>query len=493
MSEHLPEQVAASELPTNKDVAPRLRAPYAQILQRVRVTLDELPTGEPPLHSIYVPRVAPWTAPPVPRAFTATASQKDCAFCNASPAIQSLAWHAYGVDKDVTAAVRAAQDAGLEEVTPALAKRHFPNHTYEQPAPVRRYKNEEMIEMGEALKAREKSIIMAVYRQRVLLSRQLTDLFFSPETSNDNSATKSAYRFLNELRFKHFLYQYRSRSRGNKTEVYYFLGRYSAPWIEQQEGRIIVARESAYVTSHAQINEFMMEHDIKAADVFVKMRKQLYTNRNADNLVRVNSERLPLHMNEQSWHGARSLSFVYHNPITNSEGRIIPDGFATISVKGADVRSQLPFFYEWDSGSKVLDETVGQIVNYVGFALSGVISQRFPQLTARGYFPPVVWVTSSSGRAHRLAVAAREALKRFGEASIPMMLITDVETMSEHAFADGVWHVIHPHAAEGDRNLVELLVQGNERLLADGASARGRPRRRATCRAQTPSDLAAKP
>jgi hypothetical protein len=319
-----------------------------------------------------------------------------------------------------------------------------------------------MVQMGEKLKEREKQMLLAVYRQRVLLSRQLVDLFFEPETSNPTSATKSAYRFLHSLRFRHFLYQYRNRN-NRSPEVYYFLGRYGAPWVEGQEGRIV---GSPYVTNHGDINEYMMEHDTKAADVFVQLRRQLYTNRDPNNLVEVFGEKLPLHMSTLSWHGARSLSFLFHDPLANREARIIPDGFATLTVNSNSIQTQLPFFYEWDSGSKPAEETVEQMVNYVGFALSGAVGKRFPQLDAPQYLPPVVWVTSTPTRAYRLQKDAQAALARYGKESIPLMVITDARTLSAGGWEKDAWRVIHPSNVEG--NLAELLLAGSKRWVDRG-------------------------
>lgn len=417
----------------------------------------------------FTPRIEGWK--PLPSAPVIKAVEnphaKDCPLCAAAtndPDKHSVVWHAYGPEKDVAGAVRAAQDQGIVGVTPKLVERHFPNHNYTQPPPLKRITNAEKLYLAEQLSEREQQILIMLYRQRVLRSRQLVDLFFVPHTKNDNAARKSAYRTLRKLCFMHMIYPHRVRKR-RSPEIFYLLGVHAVPWVEQQEGRLVA---QAGVASADAFSEHLLEHDSLAADVLVQMRRQLYTNRDSHNLVEVEGKERQLHLPIDCWYGARGLMFGYTDPYTDAEQRIAPDGFAALTFNDGRHRQwRLPFFYEWDSGFKNPEDTVKQLVDYVGFAVSGVVGKRFPQMNVEGYFPPVLIATSTAYRANRLAEMTREACAKYSPESVPPMFFIDVETLRNGAWAPGAWIAAHAEDPTERVSIAEHLLRANRKLCEE--------------------------
>jgi hypothetical protein len=415
-----------------------------------------------------VSRIHGWRPIPAARIISAAEKRKarDCPLCNADAKAHSIVWHAYGTKKSVDGAVVAAQDSGIDGVTPALIKRHFPNHNYDQPQPLKRLAVEDQLHLADTLSDRSRRILLTIYRQRALSTRQIIQLFFESTTSNDKSAAKSAYRLLHELRFEHLLYPFRTERR-KSPEVYYALGRHAVPYVERQEGRL--TGDTTAVTKREQVKEYQLEHDIMAADVFVQMRRQLYTSRGQDNLVEVDGQPMSLHLPTECWWGERSLRMGFTDAVSGAEMTVIPDGFAGLRMNdGRHHQYMLPFFIEWDSGHKTLEDTTEQMVNHVALARSGAVGKRFPQLALPDYAPPILMVTSTPNRALRISMAVKQALEAKGltQADVPMMLITDLETMRQSAYAPGAWREIMADGIPGQpQNLVELLLRANAGLI----------------------------
>lgn len=411
-----------------------------------------------------VPRVEGFKPLPPPRAVQAKPKGvSECPLCVADSHAHSVLWHAYGGSK-VTQVVKAAQDLGMTSVNAQVVRNHFRNHFYLQPIPLKRSSNQEMLEAGQNLTDREKQILLAVYRQRMLTSKQIDRLFFEPTTNTPGASEKSAYRTLHKLRFSHYLYQYRQNSK-KAPEVFYFLGRWGAPYVESQEGRLV---GSPYMTQ-TEAESFsgqLIRHDVDASEIFVQLRGQAYTNRDRDRLVSVGGKRMTVYMPTECWWGARSLGMNYTNPLDGSETRLIPDGFAALTLNdGHHLQFRLPFFLEWDSGSKAADDTASQMSDYISFNLSGAVAERFPQLRAPGYCPPVLMVTNSAQRAYRLAQLTRAVCAKHSPDSVPPMFITDRQTMLGGVWAPGAWRSIHSEEHDQSLTLADHLLAANARLI----------------------------
>jgi len=410
-----------------------------------------------------VPRLHGWKPIQAARLISAAEKRKakDCPLCQADEKQLSAVWHAYGVSKDVEAAVKAAHDSSLSDVSAKIVKRHFPNHNYDQPAPAKRLSREEMLQLTGSLSERGQRVLIAVYRQRALSTRQIVQLFMESETSSDESAKKTAYRLLHELRFKHLIYPFRVENR-KSPEVFYALGKWAVPFVTEHEGRLT---GEASVTRRDQVKEYQLEHDINAADMFVQLRSQLYTNRNKEGLVEVEGRKMSLHLPAECWWGSRSLMMGYRT--AEGEKTIVPDGFAALQFNDGRKRQfQLPFFLEWDSGYKTNEDTAEQLVNYVLFSRGGSIGLRFPQLKVEGYKVPVLMVTSTPARAQKLASLVREKMAARGLTyeDAPLLLISDAETVSNSGWTAGVWREVLLEEPSG-LGLAEQLLAGNQTLI----------------------------
>lgn len=457
-----------SQLATLKTELPE---PYRGLLERVTVDLSDqviVPLPER-LPEPLIPRVTGWK--PVPSAHLVrplvVQGKRDCPLCQAGDTQHSRVWHAYGESKDQAAAVREAQDSGLAGVTPEVVRRHFPNHHYIQPAPIRRLTSQEMLFRAEHLSEREQAVLVAVYRHRALSSRQLADLFWKEHTKSDESAQKSSYRTLRKLSFNHFLYQYRTQQK-RSSEVLYFLGRHAVPYVESVEGRLI---GTPHVSDARKVSEHLLHHDLTAAEVFVQLRTAAFTNRDPGNLVPINGNPVKVDVPVETWWGARSLAIGYTDPYTGADQAIAPDGFAAVAVDDPRaVQSRLPFWYEWDSGSKDLDtETVPQILDYIGFSASGAAGRRFPQLAVAGYAPPLLVVTSNANRAYQMVGKLQQRVSDRASETLPYVVVTDLETLKAAPYAPHAWRLVWGAPAHEQMTLGDHLVAGNRELIDTSA------------------------
>lgn len=410
-----------------------------------------------------VPRIHGWNPLPTLRA---SAKTNGCPLCTLPQEQAFHLWFTYGHEKSILDVVKAAQDFGIADINAQVVRRHFGTHYYVQPPPNKRLSEEGMLEVTNGLTARERNIIIAVWRNRMLSTRQISELFFMPETKNYEAQKKSAYRSMHKLRFSHCLYQYRGRQQGRGTEVYYFLGRWGAPYVQQYEGWI--TQDRPWVSQPTHISEYFMNHDLAANDMFITMRKQLYTNRDADNLIEVDGQKLPLSLPTDSWWGSRCLHMEYTNPLTSTVHKIIPDAFAALSFNdGRHRQFRLPMFLEWDTGVKPIEETAAQMIAYSAFALSGAIGKRFPQLDVHAYCPPILLVTSSPYRTEKITNLIRGGLTASAPDRIPGMFITDAESFKSGAWQPGVWRSpLLPDVRDiVDHSLAQALLNANKRLV----------------------------
>lgn len=457
-------------MPQLAQMQAELPEPYRSLLAQVTLDLSThpvVPAGDVP--ASLAPRIASWK--PVPAAHLVKPldkpGAKGCLLCAASDLQHSRVWHAYGEAKDVAGAVREAMDCGLAGVTPDVVKRHMSRHHYIQPAPLKRLTTQEMLFRAQQLSDREQAILVAVYRHRALSSRQLADLFWKAHTKDDTSAQKSAYRTLRKLSFTHFLYQYRTTEK-KSPEVHYFLGRHGAPYVETVEGRLI---GNPYVADARKVSEYLLAHDLTAADVFVQLRAATFTNRDQGNLISVSGLPLQLDAPVETWWGARSLQIGYTDPYSGAEVAIAPDGFATLTIDDPRVgSSRLPFWYEWDSGSKDLDtETVPQMLDYIGFAASGAAGQRFPQLAVPGYAPPVLVVTKNANRAYKIVDKLQQAVRNRATETLPYIVVTDMETLRNAPFHPNAWRQVFGDPAADTMTLADHLRVANMPLIEKAA------------------------
>lgn len=427
--------------------------------QDILVESSPLPQG--PL----VPRISGWRPPPATRLMrrTRAGAPTSCELCEVSGELHSQLWHAYGPERNANGALQLARELGLTRIQAKQLKTHFSFHDYHQPAPAGRRTIQQMTELADALSDREQQMLLAVYRQRVLTSAQLSRLFFAPTTSSETSERKSAYRTLSRLRFSHLLFHYRP-TRTKRPEVYYFLGRYGEPWVAAHEGRI---HGQAYVTDASQISELMLSHDVGAAEVFVAMREQLYPTRGGGP-VPMDGSLVAADLPVDCWYGARSLMLGYQGR-HGEQLKMVPDGFAALTVPFGAQLTRLPFFIEYDTGYRSEAEVLEQLTAYVQMQQQGVHAQRFPELLPTSPVP-VLMVTSTAARAGRLADQLRERLARIGvpRAQLPTFLFTDKRTLQEAPFKPGAWRSVRDAQSDPQAALADHLLAANFQLAELG-------------------------
>ena len=406
-------------------------------------------------------RISGWRPPLASRLMRPTrkAASKPCQLCESSPEVHSLVWHAYGPQRDTNGALQMARDSELTEISAKQLSQHFSSHNYHQPAPHGRKTAQQMMELASGLSERRQQVLLAAYRQRVLTAKQLSRLFYAEDTSTESSQRKNAYRDLNELRFQHLLFHYRP-SRTKQPEVYYFLGRYAAPWVEAHEGRV---HGEAYKTDAASISETMLPHDVGAAEMFVAMREQLYASRDAQPIL-MDGQMIEPSLPVDCWYGARSLQLGYEG----GQGQQLkkePDGFAALTVPYGMGHTRLPFFMEWDRGTREVDDVIEQLLAYVQMQTCGAHAKRFPQLDASQTMP-VMMVTSTPTRAKRLADELRARIAAIGieRSKLPLFLFSDQQTIAQAAHKPGAFRSVFDEQTDATKTLADYLLEGNLQL-----------------------------
>jgi hypothetical protein len=153
------------------------------------------------------------------------------------------------------------------------------------------------------------------------------------------------------------------------------------------------------------------------------------------------------------------------------------DGFASLSVQrnqwgGGDTAGlpscQLPFFYEYDRGSKGTSDVARQLIAYHMLARSRKANERFPDLNVEGYGIPVLMVFSTAARlrnTHRefLRLAKEEGLER----GIPILLVAE-EDWSRNPLSSDICYLAWEQQLQG-RSFLDLLIRGSAPLIASRA------------------------
>ena len=385
-----------------------------------------------------------------------TEKASHCPLCNMDSGLHAKAWQAYGAEKNAVAALQVAKDSGLSKLELKTVKGHFQAHNYQQPQ-AGQADEQEQLKATTSIPdryGRVGRILKSVSRHGVLSHQQIVQLFCEPDTQSENSANKTASRLLSRMRFSHQLYPMRPAER-KAAETYYSLGDWAMPYLHQNE----VAGTVGLALEHPeQVLNYQMEHDVKAADVFVQLRRQLYPHRNTNRLVEIFGKKAPLHMSTESWWGNRSLR------MSSKDGKQVfgPDGFATLEVNdGRRHQFQMPMFMEWDGGHYTSQAIAEGLASYIAFSQLGLVGKRFPQLQVEGYHVPLLLVCSNSRRANHIARLAEELI---GDSDGPMIMITDQETFDAGAWRSGAWQMVGNPEAE-DLNLAELLMAANRTLI----------------------------
>ena len=390
-------------------------------------------------------------------------------------------WAQWDGRRDWPARVAAAAASFGVACTEQQARVHFARHQVEQPHLSEALDRERWLAEAQGLSPRSLQVIDCLYRVRLATTRQLTEVFFRAGAKTWESAHTMARQELPALARRHFIYRYfpsveaagrRDAPHRFSQHAVWLLGRRSVPFIEHRYG--VTVRPEHYTTMASQVSVDPLIHDLRANGLYVALARAIHRRGGvlelpgrgvADEVVKAPAWVLP-----SNWYSVKHLRMGFHDRAEMIDREIMPDGFATISLgrgsfrDGALPSTQLPFFLEYDHGSRTYGEVIEQLFTYDRLARSQAAGKRFPDLAVAGYAVPVVMVFSSRRRvleAHKRFVAHARAKRIRGHA--PIFLVAEDDWAAD-PFADG--QVLHVWS-DGERRhgLLEALLGASRKLI----------------------------
>jgi len=406
-----------------------------------------------------------------------TTSHKDCPLC--PPALDrekhDRVYYEYQETHLFEAAAIKSTELG-SPATEAQARSHFQYHRIIQPPPRGYLRRNRALERAQALPRRLQDILLLVARVRGLAASDLAELFYWTGTEKQLASARNAcYRDLRKLILEDFVYRYyppnfgRSmavRVRGQEQLSFYFLGRDGVPYIEERERRELAHRE--YVSGIKDLSDetkVLQQHE--AAQVVSSLAHQVKLleaeGRRPESGVE-GAPALALSFDPANWFGRERLSMTFRDPLSGLEETVSPGGFAAIGLSSPEHKFSVlaPFFYEYDTGVKTLTAYAEDLLGYLHLARAGAISDTFPQLPRRDYFPPVIVVCRDMGRVVALQEEVRKlrAQRQLNAERMPVVVITDEVTNKHHGLAGQSWLSLWDHSLEGRRyRLTEVLLR----------------------------------
>lgn len=376
--------------------------------------------------------------------------------------------------------VQAAARIGVA-CTAQQARQHFSGHGVEQPHLSEAMDRERWLREAWSLSDRAQRIIDSVYRSRLLTTQQITQIFYRPGASNDASAQAMCWRDLPRLAQRHFLYRYYPNAEAAArrdappwfaNQAVWLLGRRSVPFIEHRYATTV--RPEHYTTMAAQVSVDLLIHDLRANGLYVALAHALQQRAGVLELPGgrdpLDWAAVPASVPPSNWYGVKHLRMGFHDRAEMIDREVMPDGFITLALArsgygdGALPSCQLPFFVEYDHGSRTYGEVVDQLFTYDRLARSRAAGRRFPDLDVDGYAVPVVMVFSDRRRVDRARqrfLAHADAKRQRGRA--PIFLVAEEDWLAD-PFADAIVHHAWDERGRG-HGLLEVLLQASRRLI----------------------------
>jgi hypothetical protein len=326
------------------------------------------------------------------------------------------------------------------------------------------------------LPQRSQDIITAVYRHRVLSTEQIREIFFAGGHTPAHARWMTNIELL-ALCARHFLYRLypdermaakRDAPKNFAKQALWFLGKAAVPFIERSYD--VTVWQDHYVQMAKEVSDVKLLHDLRANGIYVRLARAINTNNGLLDLP--GREQAAVELLPGNWYGDKSLMLAFYNTRYRREDEIRADGFASLSVQrnqwggeGHGLPScQLPFFYEYDRGSKATTDVARQLLAYHMLARSRKANERFPDLNVDGYGIPVLMVFSTSTRlrnTHRefLRLAADEKLTR----GVPILLVSEEDWLRDPT-ADDICVLAWDRQAQA-RSFLDLLIRGSTPLV----------------------------
>ena len=364
--------------------------------------------------------------------------------------------------------------------TASQAKAHFRDHWVEQPHHSAPMDRENWLAEAMSLSPRALDILDAVYRMRLLSAGQIADLFYRGSAKTDASAQNMARRDLTALAQRHLLYRWypspqavgrRDAPSRFAHQTVYLLGRRALPLIEHRYG--VALRPEHYTTMASQVAVDLVIHDLRANGLYVAMQRAIQQRKGVLELPGGTLDepvRAPAFLVPANWYGVKHVRLGFHDRAEMLDREVMPDAFMTLSVgrsgygPGALPSSQLPFFVEYDHGSRTYGEVIEQLFTYDAVARAEAAGKRFPDLAVPGYAVPAIMVFSSRHRvleAHKRFLAHIRAKRITGNA--PIFLTAEEDWLTD-PFGPG--QIVHAWGDPDRRySLLEVLLQSSRRLI----------------------------
>jgi hypothetical protein len=375
--------------------------------------------------------------------------------------------------------VAAAAKLGVV-VTPSQVREHFKWHEIEQPHPGRLSRPNSLL-LAQDLDEVERLIIQTIHRQRILSRDQLTELFWAGRYSSQETIRRIARRTLNGLARDHFLYRYFAprewvaelpRRRGfliggdaNQGQPLFLLGKTAIPLLEADGVKV---GEDAATSRAAQVGVGKINHDVRAAQVYVTLQRSLREHNHL--LADASGRQSKAFSLIENWHGQRALELRFVDPRSGKRFKMIPDGFATLSLEGSGYRPddipacQLPFWIEFNEWKKE-KEIAEQLFVFHRLALAGTLGRLFPDLAVEGYAAPIIMVFADQAR----AAAVQRAFRRYADAEntesgVPIFLTTEEEWQND-PFGGAILQLAWDRGEPRRLSLLDAMLRSNEKLL----------------------------
>jgi hypothetical protein len=153
-----------------------------------------------------------------------------------------------------------------------------------------------------------------------------------------------------------------------------------------------------------------------------------------------------LELHPENWFGDKSLAIAFYDNRRLLEDEIRADGFASLSVqrntwdenKEGLPSSQMPFFIEYDHGSKEIGDVAQQLLSYHLLARTRRVTERFPDLDIPNYAVPVIMIFSTESRLRSIHKRFHKLCEEEGITSGVPILLANEEDWSENAIAPDI-------------------------------------------------------
>lgn len=382
--------------------------------------------------------------------------------------IHNRIWYAFGERLNVEDAYHVAMKNGVEAPR-EIIQEHLLHHAYEQPQAQGKYKSDRALqEVISTFPEYYYWILRTLYRFKALSEKQIKRIFYEPYYEAPGESDQRFEEDFTRLIFRSFLLKHNITSKGallyEDEGPYYFLNRQAIPVVENLEKTTLSPK--LYTTRSSQVEEFHLEEDSRLNECFTALRTSLY-NRS----FKIGKRDISLHLSVENVHTSKRMHWLLPKTKKSEAEMFAPSLFAALRMEDNDALSVLlPFFFEYDRGTKSIAAVVEKLINYFRFFASEVYEQALPALSDEKHYPPVFVVVDTPFRA---AEIIRQVEARVGPRPLALYFC-DYETFKHDPWASGIWRAINTDENERFGFLARLLFHSQK--LTQSRALHGRDR-----------------